>query len=414
MPADTRAGQDTAEHAGNQPDRHGLLTELRTERRHRSVARAAAARQRIEAWLADSRPGGHGGLVLTGPAAVAWACGGVAPPVDRTAGTDLVWAVFTERGAWLVTTNVEAPRILAEYDPAGHGFAGLAEVPWYRPDDFAVAAAELAGLPAADLASDGCHAFGADASEDLIALRLALSDAERDDLADLGADAARALQASLAQWRPGERDLDIQARCAGFLEATGADAPVLIVGGDDRLEQYRHPMAIGQPVQRLVMAVAVARRDGLHVALTRFASAGPPEPGYAALRSRVLAVEDAVLEACTPGATYGSVLESLAGAYAANQADGGWMSHYQGGPIGFAQREFEIAPGQHESRWYSERLAPGHAVAWNPSLPGGAKSEDTYIVTADGRLRMITGAPGWPSEISDSGKSHPAVLEVGR
>src|SRR5215471_3889906 len=410
MPGELPASQDAAGQAGNQPERHDLRTEQRAERRHRSVARAAAARQRIQAWLAD----GRAGLVLTGPAAVAWACGGVAPPVDRTAGTDLVWAVFTEQGAWLVTTNVEAPRILAEYDPAAHGFAGLAEVPWYCPDEFATAAAELAGLSAAGLASDGHHALGANATDDLIALRLALSDAERGDLADLGADAARALQAGLEQWQPGERDLDVQARCAGYLEAAGADAPVLLVGGGDRLERYRHPMAIGQPVRRLVMAVAVARRDGLHVALTRFASAGPQEPGYAALRRRVLAVDDAVLEACTPGATYGSVLESLAGAYGANQADGGWMSHYQGGPIGFAQREFEIAPGQHESRWYSERLAPGHAVAWNPSLPGGAKSEDTYIVTADGRLRLITGAPGWPSEISDSGKAHPAVLEVGR
>ena len=47
------------------------------------------------------------------------------------------------------------------------------------------------------------------------------------------------------QWRPGERDLDIQARCAAYLEAAGADAPVLIVGGDDRLERFRHPMAAG-------------------------------------------------------------------------------------------------------------------------------------------------------------------------
>ena len=414
MPGELPASLEAAEQAGSQPEQHGLRAEQRTERRHRSVARAAAARQRIEAWLANGRAELRRGLVLTGPAAVAWACGGVAPPVDRTAGTDLVWAVFTQHGAWLVTTNVEAPRILAEYDPAAHGFAGLAEVPWHCPGDFAVAAAELAGLPAAGLASDGNPAFGADASGDLIALRLALSDAERDDLADLGADAARALQASLALWRPGERDLEIQARSAGYLEAAGADAPVLIVGGDDRLEQYRHPMAIGRPVLRLVMAVAVARRDGLHVALTRFASAGPPAAAYAALRRRVLAVDDAVLEACTPGATYGSVLDSLAGAYAANGADGGWTGHYQGGPIGFAQREFEIAPGQHESRWYSEPLAAGHAIAWNPSLPGGAKSEDTYLVTAGSGLRLITGAPGWPCEISDSGNSHPAVLEVGR
>jgi len=362
-------------------------------------------------WLDGAA--GAAGLVLTGPAAVAWACGGVAPPVDRTAATDLVWAVFTSRGATLVTTNVEADRIRSEYDPAGHGFAELAEVPWYSPGDFVSAAVRLAGSPAASLASDGHPAFGHDATGDLIALRLALSAAEADDLADLGTDAAHALQAGLAQWQPGERDLDIQARCAAYLEAAGADAPVLIVGGDDRLERYRHPMAAGVPVRRLVMAVVVARRAGLHVALTRFAAAGPLEPGYAALRRKVLAVEDAVLAACTPDARYGTALESLASAYAAIGAEGGWMGHYQGGPIGFAQREFEIAPGQTGSRWYREPIRSGHALAWNPSLPGGAKSEDTYLVTENGQLSLVTDAPGWPTEISGSGSTRPAVLEVG-
>jgi Xaa-Pro aminopeptidase len=380
-------------------------------------------------WLGDGAPGtrandaadlarrgtrpGVRGLVLTSPAAVAWACGGVAPPVDRTAGVDLVWAVFTAGGASLVTTNVEAERIAAEYEPKAHGFSELAQVPWYSPEDFVTAAADLAGTEPASLASDGHPAFGFDAADELIALRLALSTAEIDDLADLGADAARALQDALAAWRPGERDLDIQARCAAGLESAGADAPVLIVGGDGRLARFRHPMAAGVPVRDLVMAVAVARRGGLHVALTRFAAAGPLNAHDKELRRRVLAVEDAVLRACVPGATYGKALQALDGAYAAQDARNGWTGHYQGGPIGYAQREFEIAPGQTGSRWYREPIAAGHAIAWNPSLPGGAKSEDTYLATADGQLSRITGAPGWPEEAHDDRRpARPAVLEV--
>lgn len=377
------------------------------ERNSRSAARAAAARQRIEAWLERPAPG----VVLTGPAAVAWACGGIAPPVDRTAAVDLTWAVFTPGRASLITTNVEASRITAEYDPAAHGFAGLAQVPWYSPDAFVTAAADLAGLPPDRLASDGHPAFGHDAGGDLIAMRLALCPAEAADLADLGADAAMAIQDALAGWQPGERDTDIQARCAAGLEARGADAPVLMVGGDERLERYRHPMAAGVPVRHLVMAVAVARRHGLHAALTRFAAAGRPDPRYAGLRRRVLAVQDAVLAACEPGARYGTVMEALAAAYAAAGAPDGWRDHYQGGPIGFAQREFEIAPGQRETRWYREPVAAGHALAWNPSLPGGAKAEDTFLVTG-GEFRGITRAPGWPAEISDHGTEVPAVLEV--
>ena len=376
------------------------------------------------AWLtADSTAGGSGGqaagVVVTGPGAVAWVTGGIAPPVDRAASVDLVWSVITPAGSWLVTTNVEAERIKAEYDPASHGFAGVAEVPWHTPESFASAAAELAGVPAGQLASDGHHAFGIDASDDLVALRLALSPAEVDDLTDLGRDAAHAVQSALAQWQPGERDLDIQARCAALIEAAGADAPVMIVGGDDRLRAYRHPMAVGAPVRELAMVVVVARRAGLHVALTRFAAAGHVDPGYAALRRKVLAIEDVVLDACVPGASYGEALDALDAGYAAAGATGGWRGHYQGGPVGYGQREFEIAPGQAESRWYAHTIAPAHAIAWNPSLPGGAKAEDTYLVTGGldpgkGQLSRLTDAPGWPEETTDSRRPRrPAVLEVG-
>jgi len=383
------------------------------------VARAQAAGRRIGAWLEtgllDAGDAERtAGLVLTGPAAVAWACGGVAPPVDRTAAVDLVWAVFTPAVAALITTRVEADRIRDEYDPAAHGFAELVAVPWQDSAAFVRAAEQLAGAPASQLACDGHPAFGLDASDDLIALRLALSDAEREDLSDLGIEAAAALQSALISWQPGERDLDIQARCAAALEAAGADAPVLIVGGDDRLERYRHPMAVGAPVSRRVMAVVVARRGGLHVAATRFAAVAPLDSAYADLRRRVLAIDDCVLAASHPGAAYGSALAALDAAYARAGAPGEWAGHYQGGPIGFAQREFELAPDQAGSRWYREPVAPGHAIAWNPSLPGGAKVEDTYLVTDDGTLERVTDAPGWPAEPDDGRQPpRPAVLEVG-
>jgi antitoxin VapB len=351
--------------------------------------------------------------VLTTPGAVAWATGGVTPPVDRTAGTELVWAVVTRSGAGLITTEVEADRIREEYGPQQHGFGELAVVPWYEPEAFVAAAQAMADAAAADLAADGHAAFGTDAAEDLTALRLSLSGPEQADLRDLGADAAAALEWALAAWTPGERDLDLQAQCAAALEARGADAPVLIVGGDERVQRYRHPMAAGAPVHRLAMAVVVARRAGLHAAATRFASAGPVPHSYAALRASVLSIERAVLAACRPGRSYADALTALDRGYAAAGYPGGWAGHYQGGPVGYAQREFEIAPGQLGSRWPAEPIRAGHAVAWNPSLPGGAKVEDTYLIT-DGGLERVTASADWPTEPGDDMlPGRPAVLEVG-
>ena len=81
------------------------------ERPDRSAARAAAAHARISAWLDGEQARG---LVLTGPAAVAWATGGMAPPVDRTAAVDLAWVVASPGGLSLITTEVEADRVRAE------------------------------------------------------------------------------------------------------------------------------------------------------------------------------------------------------------------------------------------------------------------------------------------------------------
>jgi Xaa-Pro aminopeptidase len=377
----------------------------------RSELRARAARERLLPWVERT---GLPALVLTRPGPVSWLTGGLPPPVDRSAGTDLVWAVVTGSAATLITTEVEADRIRAEYRPDQHGFAGVVAVPWYDPDAFIRAAAEVAGAPPITMASDGHPAFGTDASDDLTELRLALSAAEQEDLRALGADAAQALEGALAAWSPGQRDLDIQARVAAHLEARGADTPVLIVGGDGRVRRYRHPMAAGEPVYHLAMAVVVARRSGLHAAATRFACAGPLDAELRSLRDRVRQIERDTLAANRPGSTYGDVLTALDRAYARVGAEGGWAGHYQGGPIGYAQREFEIAPSQQGSRWPAARIEPGHAVAWNPSLPGGAKAEDTYLVHASGLERVTTG-PDWPTVPGDDGlPPRPAILEVAR
>jgi antitoxin VapB len=100
----------------------------------------------------------------------------------------------------------------------------------------------------------------------------------------------------------------------------------------------------------------------------------------------------------------------VAAGYANAAAPGQWRAHYQGGPIGFGQREFEIAPVQSDSPWWSEAISAGTAMAWNPSLPGGAKDEDTYLIGASG-LELVTTTGEWPT-VDDDDLPRPAVLEV--
>ena len=339
---------------------------------------------------------GLAALVLTSPAAVAWVTGGFGPPIDRGASSADAWAVMAPSGATLVTTVVERERVLQDYAPDAHGFDLLA-VDWHDPDAFPRACGEIAGVAPSTLASDGHPLLGPDCAADLVELRLALSREEQADMRELGALAAHALGDALRSWRPGTgTDRDIQAAIAQRLEAGGADAPVLIVGGDERVRRLRHPVAVGAVPRELVMAVVVARRAGLHVAATRFATTPAAHEDLYTLHERVQRIDDAVLGASVPGARYSDVMAVLDAAYARQGARGAWREHYQGGPIGFAQREFEVAPGGPFGPFGATCVATGHAVAWNPSLSGGAKCEDTYLVDASG-LSLVTEDENWPS-----------------
>jgi Xaa-Pro dipeptidase len=350
-------------------------------------------------------------VVLTTSGAVAWLTAGLTNRIESGSTASAMWAVVTRDDAIALTTNVERPRIGAEHGIAERGLR-LEEIEWFGGEEaFVRAACECAGAPAAALASDGHAAFGVDAGDVLAALRLALLPAERERLSALGIDAAGALEQALVEWRPGERDLDVQGRVAEYLERTGAFGACLIVGGDDRVERFRHPLAVGAPVRRLAMTVVVAERDGLHAAATRMASAGGLSDDVRAAWRAAVTVESRMLAASRVGATYGDVLAACDQAYAEAGHPGAWREHYQGGPIAYRQREFEIVPSQRESPWYRLRIAPGHAVAWNPSVAGGGKSEDTFLIDDEG-VRCVTDSGDWPQATVADGRARTAILDI--
>jgi Xaa-Pro dipeptidase len=366
-------------------------------------------RARVRGWLEHS---GVRGIVLTRPDGVAWVTGGMNPAINRSAATDLVWAAVGPDRQALITTQIEYDRVKEDSSPADLGFELLA-VPWFGGSSFADAAVRFLDVPAEALATDGQQPFGIPAGDAVVRLRLSHTAAAQDDLRRLGADTVAALEHALWRWEPGEVDRSIQARLVSRLELCGAEAVVVLVGGDSRVERFRHPLAAGLPVERLVMAVVVARRDGLHVAATRMACAGPLDLALARRLSLVRGVEAAVLKASRVGSTYGAATLALAEGYAAAGWPEAWREHYQGGPIGYQDREFELAPTESESPWWDCPVDVGHALAWNPSLSLGAKVEDTFIVGPHG-LECITPPADWPTEVSSLGQGmvRAAVLEL--
>jgi Xaa-Pro dipeptidase len=367
--------------------------------------RCDAARPRVAALRAhfDERA-----LVLSTPGSVNWITGGLSDPVDITSRVDPVWAIESKNGRALITNEIEAPRLLGDFDIDALGWEVI-RVPWFDADAPLRAASSFCGVAPEELLSDS-DAYGTDVSTEIVLARMVLSAPERDDLRSLGRVAACALESALDTWQPGvSTDFEIASVVSQELERNGAKAVCLIVGGDDRLRSVRHPLAIGAVIRDAVMAVAVARRGGLHVAATRIAVTDPADP-IVELTERLEPVHHAVMNSSLPGHSWGDAVGAFARGYENIGAPGAWREHFQGGPIAFDQREFELAPPQADSPFWSVGIQSSCAVAWNPSLRGGAKIEETYLVGNDG-FELVTNSGEW-AMTSDEGPQHSQVKVV--
>ena len=81
-----------------------------------------------------------------------------------------------------------------------------------------------------------------------------------------------------------------------------------------------------------------------------------------------------------------------------------WRRHHQGGLTGYKGREVFATPGD------TTPLATSCAVAWNPSITGGAKSEDTALVGPDG-IEIVTATPGLPT-LETASLPRPGIVEL--
>ena len=328
------------------------------------------------------------GVVLATHHNIAWLTGGRANRIDasREAGTQRL--LITRDGRRYVLANaIEMPRLRAEV------LAGLdyepVEYPWTDDQDPAYAVGVARELAGGDQLGSDWPLPGATVIESALArARHLLTDAEVDRYRLLGRDAGAALANVCRTLEPGDDERDIQ---RGVMDAAGsirARAIVALVGSDERLRRFRHPVPTAARWEHVVMLALCAERDGIVVSLSRIVAFRPPAD--LADRTRATAtVFGRLLGATRAGATGASLYATAREAYAAVGFPGEELQHHQGGAIGYRAREWTAHPNSQEV------VQTRQAFAWNPTI-AGTKVEDTALLV-DGTLEMVTTSPDWPA-----------------
>jgi antitoxin VapB len=325
------------------------------------VSRAA----RREALLALASASGHDAVVLSTAPDVAWYTGGFDVRIDRSATSGSTVVVVSAVGEWVVTDAIEAPRLRDE-EPVLAGLE-VVEHPWADGPDETIA--RLVGRgPGRSVACD----------LDVSSLRMVLDAEAVARYREVGADAGAALAEAAASVDPAMTELEAAAvLAAAAWRRRGLHAPVLLVGGESRVERFRHPVPTDAPVGTRAMLVGSFERGGLYASTTTFVHAEPPSGELARRFEVVEGLLRLVREATAPGRTLGEVFADLQRGYADASFPDEWRHHHQGGIAGYRSREMIATPGD------ATVVRPGMAFAWNPSVPG-AKAEETFVLPPEG------------------------------
>ena len=357
-----------------------------------STASSAESDAKSAAALAAVAAAGYTTLVASSPANVRWLLCGRGRPVSASAPASDYTVVLSAGERRVLFPDIETSRVLAEERFEELGFESV-PYPWFRGPEHLLA----------DIL-DGTAANDTQAEPALAPLRRTLRTEERERFRAAGADLAAAIGEALGRLRAEDAELDAAAELAFRVRARGFLLPVVLVAGAERQRVHRHPLPTGAALGAHALLAVTAEREGLHASMTRLLSFGAAPARLSELVRAVAEVDAAMLRASRPGVETGAVLEVAARAYAEHGFPEEWRRHHQGGITGYQGREVFAAPGE------PTPLPESCAVAWNPSISGGAKSEDTALVSSEG-VEILTRTPDLP-ELDLDGLRRPGIVEL--
>jgi Xaa-Pro aminopeptidase len=346
----------------------------------------------IRTWMTGQK---LGGLYLQSAGSFAWATCGAASYINRATTNGLASLLITQDHQYLLTSNIEAPRLEQEEQLAAQGWEFRVS-PWHASQN------SLADLShGVVLGSDGPFAGALDVSAELARLRANLTPEEDKRFQELGKYCARAMKAAIQTVRPGQTEYQIAANLAAEAEAQGVQAIVNLIATDERIFSYRHPLPTVKKLEKYAMLILCGRKNGLICSITRLVHFGPlPDE----LRRKIEAcarVDATFINSTRPGRSLGDIFDKITKAYTSVGYPEEWQKHHQGGACGYEPREYLAVPGS------PERVAVGQVYAWNPSITG-YKSEDVILV-GENQNEVLTMIVGWPELVVD-GIARPSIL----
>ncbi|OFW64182.1 MAG: hypothetical protein A2Z35_00195 [Actinobacteria bacterium RBG_19FT_COMBO_36_27] len=344
---------------------------------------------------------GLDGIILTKNSNISWLTGGMENRIVFVSEEGAVKLIILKDKILVLTSNIEAERVIKEEGLDKKDFQLMVNQ-WYERDllDGLIGKYRLGG--------DGYFPGVNNLQEEIKQLRFSLLPGEIERYRSLGRETAKMMTEVCKAIKPGDTENEVKGRLAQTLWSKNINPHLILVGSDERLFDYRHPIAKDKEIEKYVMVVTCAERYGLIVNLSRFVHFGKIAEELTDKLRAVAKVDASFIINTRPAKKVADIFLEGIRTYGEVGYPGEWKLHHQGGATGYEARDY-IATSK-----INEVVQPNQAFAWNPSIRG-VKSEDTVIVS-ETKNEIITDDPEWPKiEVEHNGEkiSRPGILVEG-
>jgi Xaa-Pro aminopeptidase len=348
-----------------------------------------------------------GGVLLKSQHNFAWITAGAANGIDlsRENGAASVF-IRNDGKRFLLANNIEMTRMLSE-EVSETDFE-LIEYSWQDEKAGNLPIEKARGISSGVVATDIAMDASAPTIDGLLSrCRCELTTEEVGRYQRLGQDAGKGLRRVFDKIAPGERENDIASKLRTELAVDDIYPVVTLVAADERIENFRHPVATSNPWREKLLLVVCARRGGLIASLSRIACSGKVSDRLSEKTAAAAYVNAHLWSSTQPGISGAELYNVAARAYAECGFADEINKHHQGGACGYRTREWVAHPKS------KERVAINQAFAWNPSITG-TKVEETAILTEEG-IQTITGSPDFPmiaTKVNGREYRSPGILNI--
>jgi Xaa-Pro dipeptidase len=332
-------------------------------------------------------------LLLKRQANFSWMTGGGLNLVGITTEMGATSLLITENSKFVISNNIEAPRMIEEEGLEKQGFIPKT-FPWHEDQELSIVK---------ELTKDG--PVGCDAPfpntmmlvEEVARLRYSLTTEEVDRYRWLGERASLALEKTMIDTKRGEKESEVVGRLCNELWKDRIDPITLMAAADDRIFKFRHPIPTERRIEKYLMVSVNARKWGLIVSLTRFVYFGKLNEELREKYEANVFIDCTLMAHTHPGIPAREVLQKGIEAYREKGYAEEWKLHHQGGSIGYTGRDYRV------NFKTPDIIQENQAFTWNPSITG-TKSEDTILATSKGP-EMITRPILYPTLSMEVGRT---------